>query len=202
MSMDDEYEYTPPKRRDREDGGEESDVSSPDSSLDDEEIRLPTRQLLATIQEEMEKMEEQDRRTTVPSGDPALQRKRTGEALEAFFQDKLKRLREGIEELDGQIEHRVYLKHKHGEQIQERIDGVEKKLDAISHWEPGYKPSCDSLRSDLEREQVNLEKEQRLEGFGYWKDVGMLRKERLSLLGEYETLVKKRELMGRSKREK
>jgi len=137
----------------------------------------------------------------IPTEDPTVERKHAGQTLESFFEDKLKRLREGIEELDEQIERRVDLKRKHEKRIQQEVDEVESRLDTVSHWEPGYKPSCDSLRSDLERERMNLEKEQRLEEFGYWKDVGMLRKERLSLLGEYETLVKKRELMGRSKRE-
>jgi hypothetical protein len=73
---------------------------------------------------------------------------------------------------------------------------IERELDKVSHWCPGYNPSADRRRSDLERQFEHVRAEQREHKLLLWKDIGLLRKELRLLVREYRKAKRKQDLMN------
>jgi hypothetical protein len=100
-------------------------------------------------------------------------------------------LREWVEEVSGEIESRRRLRRELISRLSDGVQGVQSLIDEIEHWTPGYKPSVDGRRTGLEREYLNLRREERLQELNAWRDISILKRQLRELLREY------REALGR-----
>ena len=100
-------------------------------------------------------------------------------------------LREWVEEVSREIEARGELRLKLVSNLRDGVGKVQSLIDGIEHWEPGYRSSIDGRRTGLEKEYLNLKREERLQELNAWRDISMLKRQLRELLKEY------REALGR-----
>lgn len=79
--------------------------------------------------------------------------------------------------------------------LDSRLYVIDRELGRISHWSPGYKPSADRRRSDLENQVERLLTEQREHRLSLWRDLGEMRKELRLLVREYRKAKRRQDLL-------
>ena len=129
-----------------------------------------------------------------------------GEALGETLESRLRILKEALEEIDTEIGLRSAISEAFQSSLKKSRQEVSRLLLDIEHWSPGYKPSVDSRRSNLERELLSLYREARAEKRQALSDVLSLKKERRKLEMEYKSLkatadVLSRERLGSGKKQ-
>lgn len=62
---------------------------------------------------------------------------------------------------------------------------IGRELDRVAHWSPGYRPSADQRRSDLDRQLLRVYEQRREHQLSLWRDIGSLRRELRALVKEY-----------------
>lgn len=117
--------------------------------------------------------------------------------LTETFSNKLKILREAIEEIDREIEERIELGKSFKERIDAEIFKCQTHLQHIENYTLGYNPSIEFRRMGLERQILILTKELRSEELRAWEDLVSLMKERRTFVMEYENLINTRKMLAR-----
>lgn len=79
--------------------------------------------------------------------------------------------------------------------LDSRLFVVDRELNRVSHWSPGYKPSADRRRSDMENQLERLLTEQREHRLSLWRDLGEMRKELRLLVREYRKAKRRQDLL-------
>ncbi len=110
------------------------------------------------------------------------------------FENKLKILREAIEEIDSELERRKFLNHHFEKQIDGEIEECQDLLGKLPYpWSEGFLPKMEFIRISLHKSLLTRKKDKRTEELKYWDDVVSLLKEKRKLLQEYENLIMTRE---------
>ena len=104
-------------------------------------------------------------------------------------------LAEWIDEVKGDIDARQNLAAHLLQDLESRVIPIERELDRVSHWHPGYKPSADHRRSELEKQLEYVSGQQREHKLSLWRDIGALRKELRVLVREYRRAKRRQDLM-------
>ena len=104
-------------------------------------------------------------------------------------------LKEWIEEVSQEIETRKELKRELVSKLQDGVESVRSLVDEVEHWEPGYKPSVNGRRTNLEKECLALKREERLQELNAWRDISMLRRQLRELLKEYKEALRRKDLV-------
>lgn len=110
------------------------------------------------------------------------------ESLSGTFEDRLRILRQAIDEIDTEILLRKELNETFGNLLKDSRDWVSGKLNRFDNWQFGYKPSVDFRRTSLERELLGIYRDVRAEQQRAFTDIASLRRERRKLVIEYESL--------------
>lgn len=108
--------------------------------------------------------------------------------LAGSFEERIRILREAIEEIDLEIGVRERLNRDLAEAFKRDREWLSIKLSEFDKWQFGYKPSVDFRRTALERELLGIYRESRTEKHRRFSDIASLRKERRKLLMEYKSL--------------
>lgn len=127
-------------------------------------------------------------------------RKRTpgvSRILTETFSNKLKILKEAMDEIDREIEERIELGKSFRERIDTEIFKCQTQLKYIENYTVGYNPSIEFRRMGLERQILILTKELRSEELRAWEDLVSLMKERRTFVMEYENLINTRKMIAR-----
>ena len=102
---------------------------------------------------------------------------------------------EWIEEIKGEIERRENLGKQLLAQIEKDKERIYPELYKIP-WETGYKGSADERKIQLERELIELHREEREQRWRIWKNTIDLKRELMRLLMEYKRSMRIKKLMG------
>jgi hypothetical protein len=113
------------------------------------------------------------------------------------FSNKLKILREAIDEIDREIEKRIKLGKSFRERIDAEIFKCHTQLTHIENYTIGYSQSIEFRRLGLERQILMLTKELRSEELRAWEDLVSLMKERRTFIMEYKSLINTRKMLAR-----
>jgi len=108
--------------------------------------------------------------------------------LAGTFEERLRILKEAIEEIDSEIGVRIGLSKAQQEDLTVSRDWVVGKINRFENWQFGYKPSVDFRRTALERELLGIYREARAERQRTFSDIVGFKKERRNLLMEYKSL--------------
>ena len=104
-------------------------------------------------------------------------------------------LREWIDQVSQEIESREQLKHKLISKVRNGVENARSLVDEIQHWEPGYKPSVNGRRTNLEKECLALRREERLQELNAWRDVSVLKRQLRELLKEYKEAIRRKDML-------
>jgi hypothetical protein len=122
-----------------------------------------------------------------------------GENLDAtdILDERLRNLREAIEEIDAALENRKVLNVRFLEQIHCEAEEVKRHLNMLqAPWKAGFYPELEFLRLSFHKSLTSRAKESRSEELKYWENGVNLAKERRKFLDEYkELLAAKKRLM-------
>lgn len=106
--------------------------------------------------------------------------------LREYLEGKKRFLSRGIEDVLGLIQERVKIKYDLLRQIDYDSCKMQSRLFALYHFQLGLNPNVDRMRSNIDKEQVGLEREKRMEEVACWRDLSRLRGEALlPLSGEF-----------------
>jgi len=119
------------------------------------------------------------------------------ELLTGAFSNKLKIIREAIQEIDEDIEARVELGLSFRLRIDVEIEKCKAMLTPIESHTLGYNPSIEFRRLSIERQIFLLTKELRAEDLRAWEDIVSLMKDRRSLEMEYKALINTSKMLGK-----
>jgi hypothetical protein len=108
--------------------------------------------------------------------------------LSGTFADRLRILREAIDDVDSEIGVRLNLSRAIQSSIKGSRDELLWLLKDVQRWQPGLAPSIDQRRTTLETEVVGLYREARSEKQRAFSDIASLRKEKRKLVIEYKLL--------------
>ena len=115
--------------------------------------------------------------------------------FQGILSQDLETLKEWVEEVCQEIESRKELKRELVSKLQDGVESVRSLLDEIERWEPGYKPSVNGRRTNLEKERLALKREERLQELNAWRDISMLRRQLRELLKEYREALRRKDLV-------
>ena len=104
-------------------------------------------------------------------------------------------LKEWIEDVCQEIEARKELKQALVSKLQDGVESVRSLVDEIEHWEPGYKPSVNGRRTNLEKECLALKREERLQELNAWRDISMLKRQLRELVKEYKEALRRKDMV-------
>lgn len=134
------------------------------------------------------------------SHDKGDKRKSTPEMsrlLTGTFSNKLKILREAIDEIDREVEKRIKLGKSFRERINSELFSCRTQLKYIENYTVGYNSSVEFRRLGLERQIALLTKEFRSEQLRAWEDVVSLVKEKRTFIMEYKNLMNTRKMLSK-----
>jgi len=117
--------------------------------------------------------------------------------LTGTFSNKLKILREAIDEIDREIEKRIKLGKSFREKIDSELFSCRTQLKYIENYTLGYNSSVEFRRLGLERQIALLTKELRSEQLRAWEDVVSLVKEKRTFIMEYKNLMNTRKMLSK-----
>ena len=119
------------------------------------------------------------------------------ELLTGTFSNKLKIIREAIQEIEEDIDARVELGLSLRLRIDSEIEKCKAMLTPIENHTLGYNPSIEFRRLSIERQIFLLTKELRAEDLRVWEDIVALFKERRNLEMEYKALINTSKMLGK-----
>jgi hypothetical protein len=123
---------------------------------------------------------------------------KSGNIVEEIFGDKVQSLRATIDSILAQIEERKTLRKSNLHGILQGECKCDTELmqleDRIGFSNAG--PGTDKARATIQKELLNLERERRFEEVSCWRDLVFLRKELLNTLREYQTAVRRQEMLS------
>lgn len=115
--------------------------------------------------------------------------------LEKLLSEESDLIAEWIEEIKGEIERRKKLGKQMLEQIEKDKERIYPELYKIP-WETGYKGSADERKTQLERELIELHREERNHRWRTWRNTIDLKRELMRLLMEYKRSMRIKKLIG------
>lgn len=105
-----------------------------------------------------------------------------------FFEDKLKVLKDEIEDINKNLEERQGIEIEFTRMIESEIKELERHLHEISNWQKGDKSSIEFIRMELLRQVLSLKKEIRMNKLSFWKDRVFEKRDRRNLIFEYKSM--------------
>lgn len=105
-----------------------------------------------------------------------------------FFEEKLKILKDEIEDINRNLEDREKIEKISGDSIDGEIREVKRQLHEIYTWKQGEKSTIEFMRMEFLKQLASLNRERRQSGLGFWKDRVFEKKDRRNLLIEYKSL--------------
>jgi hypothetical protein len=114
-----------------------------------------------------------------------------------LLDERLRNLREAIEEIDAAQAHRKVLNIRFLEQISREAEEVKRHLNMLQEpWRMGFHPDVEFLRLSFHKSLTSRAKESRGEQLKFWENGINLSKEKRKFLDEYkELLAAKRRLL-------
>ncbi len=107
-----------------------------------------------------------------------------------ILDERIRNLREAIEELDAALAQRKVLDVRFIEQIDRESEEVKRHLNKLNPpWQTGFYPELEFLRLSFHKSLTSRAKERRSEQLKYWENGVNLAKERRKFLDEYKALV-------------
>jgi len=107
-----------------------------------------------------------------------------------ILDERIRNLREAIEEIDAALANRKVLNVRFIEQIDREAEEVKRHLNMLQPpWKAGFYPELEFLRLSFHKSLTSRAKEQRSEQLKYWENGVNLAKERRKFLDEYKALV-------------
>lgn len=107
----------------------------------------------------------------------------------------LETLKEWIEEVSQEIDSRRELKRELVSKLSDGAEKVHSLINEIEHWAPGYKPSVNGRRTNLEKECLSLKKEERVQELNAWRDISILKRQLRELVKEYREALRRRDMV-------
>ena len=105
-----------------------------------------------------------------------------------FFEDKLKILKDEIEDINRNLEERKGIEKISTDSIESEIKEVKRQLHEIYTWKQGEKSTIEFIRMEFLKQLASLNREKRQSGLGFWKDRVFEKRDRRNLLLEYKSL--------------
>jgi hypothetical protein len=107
-----------------------------------------------------------------------------------ILDERIRNLREAIEEIDAALAHRKVLNIRFLEQISREAEEVKRHLNMLQEpWKMGFHPDVEFLRLSFHKSLTSRAKEHRGEQLKYWENGVNLAKERRKFLDEYKELL-------------
>lgn len=116
-----------------------------------------------------------------------------------ILDERIRNLRDAIEEIDAALAHRKVLNVHFIEQIDREAEEVKRHLNMLQEpWATGFYPQVEFLRLSFHKSLTSRAKEQRAEQLKYWENGVNLAKERRKFLDEYKALVGMRRRLSKN----
>jgi hypothetical protein len=107
-----------------------------------------------------------------------------------ILDERIRNLREAIQEIDDALARRKVLNIRFMEQIDHERDAAIHQLDTLQPpWRTGFYPQIEFLRLSLHKSITSRATDHRREQLKYWEDAVNLNKERRKFLDEYKALI-------------
>jgi len=104
--------------------------------------------------------------------------------------ERIRNLREAIQEIDDALARRKVLNFRFLEQIDRERDAAMNQLETLQPpWRTGFYPQIEFLRLSLHKSVTSRATDHRREQLKYWEDAVNLAKERRRFLDEYKALA-------------
>jgi hypothetical protein len=114
----------------------------------------------------------------------------SSQSVTGILDERIRNLREAIQEIDDALAHRKILNFRFLEQIDHERDAAMHQLEALQPpWRTGFYPQIEFLRLSLHKSITSRATDHRREQLKYWEDAVNLNKERRKFLDEYKALV-------------
>jgi hypothetical protein len=105
-----------------------------------------------------------------------------------FFDEKLKVLKDEIEDINRNLEERKKIEKISTDSIDSEIDEVKRQLHEIYTWKKGEKQTIEFIRMEFIKHLTALYREKRSNSLNLWKDSVFEKRDRRNLLLEYKSL--------------
>jgi len=115
--------------------------------------------------------------------------------LQDFFTYRIQDLRGTIDKINQEISNRFEMKKEFEKEIDYQIGKAAFSLGEFKFWGLGYNTGVDVKRNLLERQLADFRKEKRRTELQCWGDIIGLRKDLRKVLEEYNTLLKRKNIL-------
>lgn len=110
--------------------------------------------------------------------------------ISGILDERIRNLRDAIDEIDAAIAHRKVLNFRFLEQIEREREEAVRQLETLQPpWRAGFYPQLEFLRLSLHKSITSRAHNHRGEQLKYWDDTMNLTKERRRFLDEYKALI-------------
>jgi hypothetical protein len=111
-------------------------------------------------------------------------------AVSGVLDERIRNLREAIQEIDDALARRKILNFRFLEQIDHERDAAMHQLETLQPpWRTGFYPQIEFLRLSLHKSVTSRATDHRREQLKYWEDAVNLNKERRKFVDEYKALM-------------
>jgi hypothetical protein len=115
-----------------------------------------------------------------------------------ILDERIRNLRDAIQEIDDALARRKVLNFRFLEQIDHERDAAMRQLGTLQPpWRTGFYPQIEFLRLSLHKSVTSRATDHRREQLKYWEDAVNLAKERRKFFDEYKALVGMRRRLSR-----
>ena len=113
-----------------------------------------------------------------------------GAGVAGILDERIRNLRDAIQEIDDALARRKVLNFRFLEQIDHERDAAMRQLDTLQPpWRAGFYPQLEFLRLSLHKSITSRATDHRKEQLKYWEDAVNLANERRKFLDEYKALM-------------
>jgi hypothetical protein len=117
--------------------------------------------------------------------------------ISGILDERIRNLRDAIDEIDSALAHRKVLNFRFLEQIEAEREEAIRQLNTLQPpWRAGFYPQLEFLRLSLHKSITSRAHDHRGEQLKYWEDTVNLAKERRKFLDEYKALIAMRRRLG------
>jgi hypothetical protein len=110
--------------------------------------------------------------------------------VSGVLDERIRNLRDAIDEIDSALAHRKVLNFRFLEQIEREREEAIRQLGTLQPpWRAGFYPQLEFLRLSLHKSITSRAHDHRGEQLSYWEDTVNLAKERRKFLDEYKALI-------------
>ena len=113
-----------------------------------------------------------------------------GKGVTGILDERIRNLRDAIQEIDDALARRKVLNFRFLEQIDHERDAAMHQLDTLQPpWRAGFYPQLEFLRLSLHKSITSRATDHRKEQLKYWEDAVNLAQERRKFMDEYKALM-------------